>query len=513
MPVRRGKLHQRGGREAAPRHPAALAGLAVALLAGASVPPAELPREATAQGLPVPVPVLIAGYSFVSPVVVVPAGTTVLWQDAPDGIQHSVTSDGGTPAYSGPMEDGKSYSYPFTQPGIFQYYCGVHGSTIQPGVVIVTASAEPPDVDAPPPEAILDLARRAAANATRTVNDTAPAPPDPSSQQVPDNVPPGAILDLSITDESETTLTITFTAPGDDGNLGTAASYDVRVSTSNFSAVDFEAQAEAEVDGTPKPAGSLERIEVPGLDAETEYFLAVRAIDEAGNEGPPSLTVSGVTLALPDSPELPPDEGAAPPPVPYLGPKPVVRDSRVSWLPSPILFAPTHAVVGPATFRWTAVVGAESYRLERAAAPTFASAQVPYEGPATDAASAPYTPGVYFYRVRAVAGELESLPSAPVVVTHLGASGPASAALPYSEGGAGLTYPFAIASESLAAAALEGSSGRSEGLQDGSGGSAPPDGVVEALGGLARESWFWPAVVAIIAMEALGLATLARRRG
>ena len=49
----------------------------------------------------------------------------------------------------------------------------------------------------------------------------------------------------------------------------------------------------------PRAAGEAEAFEVPGLEAGTTYYLAVRALDEWGNPGPVSNPASGLTLPPP----------------------------------------------------------------------------------------------------------------------------------------------------------------------------------------------------------------------
>ncbi len=56
--------------------------------------------------------------------------------------------------------------------------------------------------------------------------------PDTTTTNAVDFTPPAQISDLAVTSTSSGTATLSFTAPGDDGNTGTATSYDLRYSTS-----------------------------------------------------------------------------------------------------------------------------------------------------------------------------------------------------------------------------------------------------------------------------------------
>jgi hypothetical protein len=64
--------------------------------------------------------------------VVVKAGTQVIWKND-DNTQHTTTSDTGI-WDSGIMNPGQSFSFTFTNPGTYSYFCNVHPMV---GVVVV----------------------------------------------------------------------------------------------------------------------------------------------------------------------------------------------------------------------------------------------------------------------------------------------------------------------------------------------------------------------------------------
>ncbi len=82
------------------------------------------------------------------------------------------------------------------------------------------------------------------------------------------------------------TVVVRWTAPGDDGSVGIAAAYDLRVSESPITASNFN-QAQA-VTGLPAPTapGSRQRVTLRGLTRGTSYYFAIKTRDDAGNWAP-----------------------------------------------------------------------------------------------------------------------------------------------------------------------------------------------------------------------------------
>ncbi len=86
-------------------------------------------------------------------------------------------------------------------------------------------------------------------------------------------------------------LTLTWTAPGDDGSLGAATSYEVRMSTSAITAGNYAAATVLANVPVPLPAGSAQSLVVRGLSRTTDYWFAVRSRDDVGNWSPISNIV------------------------------------------------------------------------------------------------------------------------------------------------------------------------------------------------------------------------------
>jgi hypothetical protein len=125
--------------------------------------------------------------------------------------------------------------------------------------------------------------------------------PSLSTAAAPDTVPPADIEELVASDATTSTIKLSWTAPGDDGVVGTAASYDIRYSTSIIDDdADFTAAAQVTGEPTPSVAGTAETVTVTGLSASTLYHFVIKAQDEAPNKsGVTNASLS--TAAAPDT--------------------------------------------------------------------------------------------------------------------------------------------------------------------------------------------------------------------
>jgi plastocyanin len=87
----------------------------------ATVPPPKPAHPTDANGGP---EVTVENFNFVSASVSVPAGTTVVWTNA-DDVEHTVTASDNS--FSSPaIETGGQFSYTFTTPGSYTYFCAIH---------------------------------------------------------------------------------------------------------------------------------------------------------------------------------------------------------------------------------------------------------------------------------------------------------------------------------------------------------------------------------------------------
>ena len=97
------------------------AAAAAASVAPRAVPaaPADSATSATATT------VKIDNFSFNPPATTVPAGTTITWVNA-DDVPHKIVSTDGKFAASPPIDTNDRYAFRFTQPGRYEYFCGLH---------------------------------------------------------------------------------------------------------------------------------------------------------------------------------------------------------------------------------------------------------------------------------------------------------------------------------------------------------------------------------------------------
>ena len=95
--------------------------------------------------------------------------------------------------------------------------------------------------------------------------------------------PSRASAELMAPDATSNSVTLNWTAPGDDGNTGTATTYDIRYSTTVITEGYWSSATQAGGEPSPKAAGSQESFVVDGLTPNTTYYFAIKAGDEVPN--------------------------------------------------------------------------------------------------------------------------------------------------------------------------------------------------------------------------------------
>lgn len=96
--------------------------------AGSAMPASQKSEGAT---------VSITNYKFDVPVLRISPGTTVTWNNV-DEAPHTVTSTDKRFVSSPALDSNDHYTYTFTKPGTYQYYCTLH--PFMTGEVIVQAA-------------------------------------------------------------------------------------------------------------------------------------------------------------------------------------------------------------------------------------------------------------------------------------------------------------------------------------------------------------------------------------
>ncbi len=122
-----------------------------------------------------------------------------------------------------------------------------------------------------------------------------------------DEEAPAAVVDLAVTAVSENTADLAWTAPGDDGDLGTAERYELRLLQGRPIETEIDWGIAVPLTDTamvhPAAAGTPQSYTLRALRAGTRYGVALRARDEAGNIGPLNPPLAFTTAeVLPPSP-------------------------------------------------------------------------------------------------------------------------------------------------------------------------------------------------------------------
>ena len=106
-----------------------------------------------------------------------------------------------------------------------------------------------------------------------------------------DEQAPAAITELAVRDVDEKTLELSWKATGDDGDLGTAATYDIRYSDVPLTELSWVRAVQLTNVPAPLPAGTAQTFQVLKPWTEKEMFWGIRAIDDALNISPMSESV------------------------------------------------------------------------------------------------------------------------------------------------------------------------------------------------------------------------------
>ncbi|MET9631514.1 cupredoxin family copper-binding protein [Lentzea sp. NPDC006480] len=116
----------------------------------------------------------IMGYAFQPATLTINAGDTVVWTNH-DTAPHNVVVTNGPEKFTSPtLQQGQTYSYTFTKPGTYSYYCSIHPD--MKASVTVSGSTTPPTTTTPP--------------STTTPPTTTPPTGHPTTHPSPTTAPP-----------------------------------------------------------------------------------------------------------------------------------------------------------------------------------------------------------------------------------------------------------------------------------------------------------------------------------
>ena len=112
-----------------------------------------------------------------------------------------------------------------------------------------------------------------------------------------DAVAPAAPADLQVVPRAPA-LVASFIAPGDDGMTGTVRGYDIRVAAgAPITDATFDAAPRVATPAQLVAGGDIQDVPLEGLLPDTDYSIAVRAVDDCHNTGP--ITVTAFHTAIP----------------------------------------------------------------------------------------------------------------------------------------------------------------------------------------------------------------------
>ncbi len=127
-------------------------------------------------------------------------------------------------------------------------------------------------------------------------------PSMPVERQIPpDSTPPDPIIDLAAGDATSNSLMLNWTAPYD-STFGGVTSYDLRYSTNPITGEeDFNNASQKMLTGVSDSAGTPRSFVIDGLNFNTTYYFAAKALDMWNNKSVMSNVPTGITLFTPSA--------------------------------------------------------------------------------------------------------------------------------------------------------------------------------------------------------------------
>lgn len=124
-----------------------------------------------------------------------------------------------------------------------------------------------------------------------------------------DNTAPSAITTLRVIGNVDTTCILMWLAPGDDGTEGTASEYDIRYSTDSSTLAGWTNATQVIDELSPSSAGQAELYAIDNLQPDSNYYFAIKTVDDGDNISQISNIVTEPILPEPYVEILSPIEG------------------------------------------------------------------------------------------------------------------------------------------------------------------------------------------------------------
>jgi len=115
-----------------------------------------------------------------------------------------------------------------------------------------------------------------------------------------------ALMPVAALAQGSDSVRVSWTASGDDGRVGTATAYDLRVSEAPITAANFGAATPVVDLPAPLSSGTHQEVMVRGLTRGVTYYFAIRSADDVGNWSPISNVLQwnwNLDAAPPAAPE------------------------------------------------------------------------------------------------------------------------------------------------------------------------------------------------------------------
>ncbi|MBU1875250.1 T9SS type A sorting domain-containing protein [bacterium] len=97
-----------------------------------------------------------------------------------------------------------------------------------------------------------------------------------------DDVSPAVVNDLNVSTSNVGAIALQWTAPGDDGNVGKASAYVVRINSVPIDSSNWNSSVDVNGEPVPFNAGSVQTMNIYSDISDTIY-AAIKALDEKGN--------------------------------------------------------------------------------------------------------------------------------------------------------------------------------------------------------------------------------------